>query len=88
METHEAKTEPEVDAVEQPEMDLSNTGTSCGNGDDAMEDIDEKTYTAYLPKADLSMILNTAMVQQSQPQRNFGNFQKMVFCYQNCSDLQ
>ena len=71
LETHEAKTEPEVDAVE-PEMDLSNTGTSCGNGDDAMEDIDEKTYTAYLPKADLSMILNTAMVQQSQPQRNFG----------------
>merc|ERR1711899_231640 len=46
---------------------------AAGSGDGpSPEEIDEKTYTAYLPKAELSLILNTAMDQQSQPQRNFG----------------
>merc|ERR1719412_480389 len=32
----------------------------------------ERTYSAFLPTADLSKILMTAMDQQSQPQKNFG----------------
>ena len=34
--------------------------------------LEEKTYSAFLPKAELSQIISTAMDQQSQPQRNFG----------------
>jgi hypothetical protein len=34
--------------------------------------IDEKTYSAFLPKSELSQIINTAMDQQSQTTRNFG----------------
>ena len=37
-----------------------------------VETNEEKTYSAFLPKAELSQIINTAMDQQSQPQRNFG----------------
>ena len=32
----------------------------------------ERTYSAFLPKADLQQILTTAMNQQSQPDKNFG----------------
>ena len=32
----------------------------------------ERTYSAFLPKENLSAIISTALDQQSQPQRNFG----------------
>ena len=32
----------------------------------------ERTYSAFLPMADLSQIISTAMTQQAQPQKNFG----------------
>ncbi len=60
LETHEAKTEP----LEVPDMPELN--------DIKEEPLEEKTYSAYLPKSELTQILNTAMDQQSQPQRNFG----------------
>ena len=34
--------------------------------------VPERTYSAFLPKENLSAILSTAWEQQSQPQKNFG----------------
>ena len=86
-ELNEFKTEPNFEIKSEPLNDTSNSeemmpGPGAGNGNNSsggsgggdmdQNNIDEKTYSAFLPKSELSQIINTAMDQQSQPTRNFG----------------
>ena len=83
----EIKSEPGLNDTSNSEDQMIPTttggGPSIGNGNNSsgcsvsgpdmeQNNIDEKTYSAFLPKSELSQIINTAMDQQSQPTRNFG----------------